>query len=96
MALQSNLGMTLAASSNMVLKAGAGLTLQSGTPIQLSWDVNVTGNLSKGGGSFKIDHPLDPANKCLYHSFVESPDMMDVYKRKRDYGSAWPRDNCSA
>jgi trimeric autotransporter adhesin len=39
----------------------------------------VAGNLSKGGGSFKIDHPLDPANKYLYHSFVESPDMMNVY-----------------
>ena len=42
-------------------------------------DVNVDGNLSKNGGSFKIDHPLDPANKYLYHSFVESPDMMNIY-----------------
>ncbi|HKQ75089.1 MAG TPA: hypothetical protein VJ810_15440 [Blastocatellia bacterium] len=42
-------------------------------------DVAVLGNLSKGGGSFKIDHPLDPANKYLSHSFVESPDMMNVY-----------------
>ncbi len=42
-------------------------------------DVEVTGNLSKGGGSFKIDHPLDPENKYLYHSFVESPDMMNIY-----------------
>jgi hypothetical protein len=42
-------------------------------------DVQVTGNLSKGAGSFKIDDPLDPANKYLYHSFVESPDMMNVY-----------------
>jgi hypothetical protein len=41
--------------------------------------VSVTGNLSKGGGSFKIDHPLDPENKYLQHSFVESPDMMNVY-----------------
>jgi hypothetical protein len=41
--------------------------------------VTVTGALSKGGGSFKIDHPLDPANKYLYHSFVESPDMMNIY-----------------
>jgi hypothetical protein len=41
--------------------------------------VTVTGNLSKGGGSFKIDHPLDPANQYLYHSFVESPDMMNIY-----------------
>lgn len=41
--------------------------------------VDVIGNLSKSGGSFKIDHPLDPANKYLYHSFVESPDMMNIY-----------------
>jgi hypothetical protein len=42
-------------------------------------DVVVVGNLAKGGGSFKIDHQLDPANKYLYHSFVESPDMMNIY-----------------
>ena len=37
------------------------------------------GTLSKGSGTFKIDHPLDPANKYLSHSFVESPDMMNIY-----------------
>lgn len=42
-------------------------------------DVSVTGSLSKGGGAFKIDHPLDPENKYLQHSFVESPDMMNIY-----------------
>jgi hypothetical protein len=42
-------------------------------------NVRVTGSLSKGGGSFQIDHPLDPENKTLSHSFVESPDMMNVY-----------------
>jgi hypothetical protein len=42
-------------------------------------NVVVTGTLSKGAGSFKIDHPLDPENKYLYHSFVESPDMMNIY-----------------
>jgi hypothetical protein len=41
--------------------------------------VTVAGNLSKSSGSFQIDHPLDPANKYLYHSFVESPDMMNIY-----------------
>lgn len=41
--------------------------------------VNVVGTLSKSGGSFKIDHPLDPANKYLFHSFVESPDMKNIY-----------------
>lgn len=42
-------------------------------------DVVITGTLTKGGGMFKIDHPLDPANKYLSHSFVESPDMMNIY-----------------
>ena len=45
----------------------------------LEGNVDVDGNLSKAGGSFKIDHPLDPANKYLYHSFVESPDMKNIY-----------------
>jgi len=51
----------------------------SGVAGQFSGNVNVTGSLSKSGGSFKIDHPIDPANKYLYHSFVESPDMKNIY-----------------
>jgi hypothetical protein len=42
-------------------------------------NVQIQGNLTKSSGSFKIDHPLDPANKYLYHSFVESPDMKNIY-----------------
>jgi hypothetical protein len=43
-------------------------------------DVFIHGRLTKtGGGSFQIDHPLDPANKYLCHSFVESPDMKNIY-----------------
>ena len=42
-------------------------------------NVHATGILSKGGGAFKIDHPQDPENKFLVHSFVESPDMMNIY-----------------
>lgn len=41
--------------------------------------VHVAGNLSKASGSFAIDHPLDRENKILRHSFVESPDMKNVY-----------------
>jgi hypothetical protein len=41
--------------------------------------VHVNGTLSKSAGSFKIDHPLDPENRTLSHSFVESPDMKNVY-----------------
>ncbi len=42
-------------------------------------NMHVDGTLSKAGGAFRIDHPLDPENKYLQHSFVESPDMMNVY-----------------
>ncbi|MBN2280354.1 MAG: hypothetical protein JXQ65_07230, partial [Candidatus Marinimicrobia bacterium] len=42
-------------------------------------DVGIFGTLSKTAGSFKIDHPDDPENMYLQHSFVESPDMMNVY-----------------
>jgi hypothetical protein len=42
-------------------------------------DEDVSGSLSKTSGSFKIDHPLDPRNKYLFHSFVESPDMKNIY-----------------
>ncbi len=44
-----------------------------------SGNVFITGSIAKGSGTFKIDHPLDPENKYLYHSFVESPDMMNIY-----------------
>lgn len=40
---------------------------------------STTGSISKGAGTFVIDHPLDPTNKLLYHSFVESPDAMNEY-----------------
>ena len=69
-------------------KSGNGLTAAPGGALdgaikgvagEFLGDVTISGNLSKGGGSFKIDHPLDPANKYLYHSFVESPDMKNIY-----------------
>jgi len=42
-------------------------------------NVNITGSIAKASGTFKIDHPLDPAHKYLSHSFVESPDMLNIY-----------------
>jgi hypothetical protein len=44
--------------------------------------VYITGNLSKGSGSFVIDHPLDPENKLLRHNFVESPENLLIYRGK--------------
>ena len=51
----------------------------SGYAGYFSGRVNVAGVLTKSAGSFRIDHPLDPDRKYLSHSFVESPDMMNVY-----------------
>jgi len=48
------------------------LTATSGT-------VNVNGTFTAGVKKFKIDHPLDPANKYLYHTSVESSEMMNIY-----------------
>ena len=74
-----------------VNKAGSGLILQGISNsnqvfsvdatgnVTVAGTLNVTGKVTKGSGSFKIDHPLDPAHKYLSHSFVESPDMMNVY-----------------
>ncbi|MGD0303304.1 MAG: hypothetical protein ABSC71_00585 [Candidatus Acidiferrales bacterium] len=57
-----------------------GIYAEGGTDAgQFSGDVSISGTLSKSSGSFKIDDPIDPANKYLYHSFVESPDMKNVY-----------------
>ncbi|MCX6841866.1 MAG: hypothetical protein NTX53_06265 [candidate division WOR-3 bacterium] len=43
-------------------------------------NVHVTGTLSKGSGSFLIDHPQDPLNKTLRHNFVESPENLCLYR----------------
>jgi hypothetical protein len=47
--------------------------------VHVAGNATVTGTLTKNAGSFKIDHPLDPEHKYLSHSFVESPDMKNVY-----------------
>jgi hypothetical protein len=58
---------------------GDSLVIDASSNVSIPGNLSVGGTLSKHAGSFKIDHPLDPANKYLYHSFVESPDMMNIY-----------------
>jgi hypothetical protein len=73
-------GFGVAGRSNRI--GGAGIF---GEAVSNNWagffqgDVHVNGTLSKTFGTFKIDHPQDPANKYLSHSFVESPEMLNVY-----------------
>jgi hypothetical protein len=52
----------------------------SGQAGHFSGDVQVVGNLSKSGGGFLIDHPTDPANRNLAHSFVEAPERLNIYR----------------
>jgi trimeric autotransporter adhesin len=42
-------------------------------------NIDVDGTVSTASASLQIDDPVDPANKYLYHSSVESPDMMNIY-----------------
>lgn len=46
--------------------------------------VVVTGALSKGSGTFLIDHPIDPFNKNLRHGFVESTEYVNIYRGMAD------------
>ena len=47
--------------------------------VDIEGALSVTGPITKFGGGFRIDHPTDPANKYLNHSFVESPERKNVY-----------------
>jgi cytoskeletal protein CcmA (bactofilin family) len=46
---------------------------------QIYGNLHVQGRLTAGVKTFRIDHPLDPENKYLSHSSVESPDVMNIY-----------------
>ncbi len=78
-------------SSNIICGLASGsYGLYTNSPIVAS-DLNLSYNLSvngetylhnlhvSGSKDFCIDHPLDPANKYLVHSCIESPDRMNIY-----------------
>jgi hypothetical protein len=46
-------------------------------------DLDVTGTLTKGGGAFKIDHPVDEKKKLL-HGFIEGPEYGLLYRGKME------------
>jgi len=58
---------------------GLGILAVGGDGSLFFGNLQVTGSITKGGGGFAIDHPLNPANQYLRHSFVESPEMKNVY-----------------
>jgi hypothetical protein len=42
-------------------------------------DVDINGTIYTGAKDFKLDHPMDPANKYLFHASVESSEMKNIY-----------------
>jgi hypothetical protein len=49
-------------------------------------------NINAPNKHFKIDDPLDPAHKWLYHNSIESADMKDLYDGLVEldkHGEAW-------
>ena len=42
--------------------------------------LSVDGHLTKGSGTFEIDHPLEPLDKTLIHGFVEAPRYDLLYR----------------
>jgi len=52
------------------------------TGVDVTGALDVSGALSKGSGSFKIDHPLKPETHHLVHSFVEAPQADNIYRGK--------------
>ncbi len=62
------------------IRSGGGVVAFDGDDaVVVNKDLHVRGRIFKGGGGFKIDHPLAPDDKFLAHSFVESPEMATFY-----------------
>jgi hypothetical protein len=70
-------------SSNNANSAGVYGATQGQPNAHAGWfqgNVRVTGNLDVNGTkNFRIDHPLDPANKYLVHSCIEAPEALNLY-----------------
>ena len=86
--------MRIACNGDLTIK-GSNHCIYTNSSATISFDINSTrgrfyqaltvdGTVTKGGGSFKIDHPLESKKDTynLYHSFVESPKADLIYRGK--------------
>lgn len=62
--------------------AGVKRVALSSTGLAVTGSLSCTGALSKGSGSFRIDHPLKPETHQLVHSFIEGPQADLLYRGK--------------
>jgi len=66
-------------------------TTGSGAALQVDGTITAT-RLIAEIKNFRIDHPLDPANKYLYHNSIESSEMLNIYNGNavfNDNGEVW-------
>jgi hypothetical protein len=64
-----------------IIATGGSGPMGNGLAGKFEGDVEISGNLNVTGTTknFKIDHPLDPENKYLYHAAIESSEALNVY-----------------
>jgi hypothetical protein len=60
-------------------RAVQGVNLAGGLAGDFTGNVSVTGTLNATTKLFRIDHPLDPANRYLQHIAIESDEMANIY-----------------
>ena len=79
------IGMMRLAGDNS-LRIGGNYTVGGWLTFNTSGNATFSGSLSKGSGSFKIDHPLESKKDThhLVHSFVEAPQADNIYRGKVD------------
>jgi len=58
---------------------GGGLAGSFSGGVQVTGNLNVTGTITAGTKDFKIDDPIDPERKFLYHASIESWEMANLY-----------------
>jgi trimeric autotransporter adhesin len=80
-------GVFRGASSSDPFGVGDGIIASAGGPTgefgavagDFTGDINVNGTVFNDSVLTRVDHPLDPANKYLIHSSVESSEMKNIY-----------------
>jgi hypothetical protein len=69
----------------MRITASGNVGINTNSPsekLDVSGNVTISGSLSKGSGSFKIDHPIKFDTHHLVHSFIEGPQADNIYRGK--------------
>lgn len=67
-------------------RTGINIQYDGASVASIKYDGSATfnGSVSKGSGSFRIDHPLKAETHQLVHSFIEGPQADNIYRGKVD------------